>query len=139
MRSWFLLVFIVLVQCQRKPDFTRNDIAGAWKADSIFAYTNGFVERKAVLNADENIVYDYDTTGRLTMKKDGEQRSIQYEIVAGDSLIYRTARGEILVGYRILSLTPTKLVLKKTQHPLFPGPNQEMYEVRQFSPAPSGH
>lgn len=120
--------------CQSKPDFTQKDIVGAWKADSIFQYTNGFVERKAVLDPDENIVYDYDSTGRLTMKKEGEQRSIQYEIIAGDSLIYRSAAGGFLVGYRILSLIPNKLVLKKKQYPLFPGPNQDVYEIRQFSP-----
>ncbi len=128
-----VLLWLTL-SCQSRPGFTQNDIVGAWKADSIFQYTNGFVERKAVLDPEENIVYDYDSTGRLTMKKEGEQRSIQYEIIAGDSLIYRSTTGGFLVGYRILSLSRNKLILKKKQYPLFPGPNQEVYEIRQFSP-----
>ncbi|WP_461133113.1 hypothetical protein [Spirosoma lituiforme] len=126
---------VIVLACQTKQTYTNKDIVGAWKTDSIFQYTNGFVERKGVLDPDENIVYEYDRKGRLLMKKDGEQRNFQFEVVAGDSLIYRDAGGFFMVGYRILALGPDKLVLKKKQAPLFPGPNQEVYEIRQFSPA----
>lgn len=123
----------LLFSCQTKPVYTNKDIVGAWKTDSIFLHTNGFVERKGVLDPHEEIVYEYDNNGRLIMKKGDEQRHFQFEIVTGDSLIYRDTGGFFMVGYRILSLSPNKLVLKKKQAPLFPGPNQEVYEIRQFS------
>ena len=121
--------------CQTKPDFTPEDIAGAWKVDSVFQYINGFVERKAILDTDEAITYEYTRTGELTMKKVEEQRNFQYEILDGDSLVYRTMTGTFMVGYRILSLGSGKLVLRKRQRPAFSGKNQEVYEIRQFVPA----
>ena len=130
----FCACIALLFSCQTKSTYTSKDIVGAWKTDSIFQYTNGFVERKGVLDPHEDIVYEYDSNGRLIMKKDDEQRHFQFEIIAGDSLIYRNAGGFFMVGYRILSLSPDKLVLKKKQAPMFPGPNQEVYEIRQFSP-----
>ena len=121
--------------CRSKPDFQEKDLFQAWKADSIFQYTNGFTEKKAVISSDDNIVYAYDPTGRLTMIKEDERRSIQYKLVGNDSLIYINPKGRYLNGYRILALTPNKLVLKKNLRPLFPGKNQVSYEIRQFSPA----
>lgn len=131
----FCVCMGMLVSCQTKRTYTDKDIVGVWKTDSILQYTNGFVERKGALDPDENIVYEYGNSGRLIMKKDHEQRNFQFEVVAGDSLIYRDAGGFFMVGYRILSLSPDRLVLKKKQAPMFPGPNQEVYEIRQFSPA----
>lgn len=124
--------------CHSSPDFREKDLLRAWKADSIFQYTNGFVEKKAVITADDNIVYEYDSTGRLTMKKADEQRSIRYKLVGNDSLIYISPKGRYLNGYRILELTPNRLVLRKNLKPLFPGKNQLLYEIRQFSPASAG-
>ena len=121
--------------CRTKPDFTPKDIAGAWKVDSVFQYSNGFMERKAILDTDEAITYEYTSTGELAMKKVNEQRNFQYEILDGDSLVYRTMNGTFMVGYRIVALNPGKLVLRKRQRPAFSGKNQEVYEIRQFVPA----
>ncbi|MFD2572690.1 hypothetical protein ACFSUS_18770 [Spirosoma soli] len=123
-----------MFSCDSKPTFTEKDITGAWATDSIFEYTNGFVEKKALNDPDQNIIYAYDSNGGLTMKKEDEQRQFQYQIVDGDSLVYRDASGMFMSGYRILALSAHKLVLRKNRKPMFPGPNQQVYEIRQFSP-----
>lgn len=129
------VLLYLLCACQTNAVFTPDDIAGAWKVDSVFQYTNGFVERKGIPDLDEAITYEYTSTGELTMKKGNEERNFQYEILDGDSLVYRTMTGTFMVGYRILALKPGKLALRKRQRPAFSGKNQEIYEIRQFLPA----
>lgn len=137
MRFALLLLLVLLIQCRSRPNLSEKDLKGAWKTDSVFQYTNGFMEKKAVINDEDNIVYGYDGAGKMTMKKDGEQRTISYQLLDGDSLQYVAPNGRLVSGFRILACSPEKLVLRKLKPPLFPGKNQLSFEVRQFSPASS--
>jgi hypothetical protein len=133
---YFLLLFaLLLVSCQSKLRLTEADLKGAWKTDSIYRYANGFVETKAVPNGEDNIIYDYNGTGTMTMRKEDEARPVSYRIIDGDSLQYVGKTGTVLSSFRILAFEPGKLVLRKMQEPLFSGKNQLVYEVRRFSPA----
>ncbi len=134
MPYFFLLVTLLLVGCQSKVRVTEADLKGIWKTDSIYRYTNGFTERKAVQNDADNIIYDYDGTGTMTMRKEAEARPVRYRVINGDSLQYIGKSGTVLSSFRILAFEPGKLVLRKMQEPLFSGKNQLVYEVRLFSP-----
>ncbi|QJD79317.1 hypothetical protein [Spirosoma rhododendri] len=132
---YLLLLFALLtVGCQSKLRLTEADLKGAWKTDSIYRYTNGFVEKKAVTDGDDNIVYDYNGNGTMTMRKEAEARPVRYRIINGDSLQYVGKSGTVLSSFRILAFEPDKLVLRKMQEPLFSGKNQLVYEIRRFSP-----
>jgi len=135
MPYFFLLFALLTVSCQSKLRITESDLKGVWKTDSIYRYTNGFVEKKAVIGGEDNIIYDYDGSGTMTMRKEAEGRPVRYRIIDGDSLQYVGKTGTVLSSFRILALEPGKLVLRKIQEPLFSGKNQLIYEVRQFSPA----
>jgi hypothetical protein len=135
MPYFFLLFALLTVSCQSKLRITEADLKGVWKTDSIYRYTNGFVEKKAVIGGEDNIIYDYDGSGTMTMRKEAEGRPVRYRIIDGDSLQYVGKTGTVLSSFRILALEPGKLVLRKIQEPLFSGKNQLIYEVRQFSPA----
>jgi hypothetical protein len=135
MPYFFLLFALLTVSCQSKLRITEADLKGVWKTDSIYRYTNGFVEKKAVIGGEDNIIYDYDGSGTMTMRKEAEGRPVRYRIIDGDSLQYVGKTGTVLSSFRILALEPGKLVLRKMQEPLFSGKNQLIYEVRQFSPA----
>lgn len=128
-----LLLALLIVGCQSKQRVTEADLKGAWKTDSIYRYANGFVEKKAVADDADNIVYDYDGTKTMTMRKETEARPVGYRIINGDSLQYIGRSGNVLSSFRILALEPGKLVLRKMQEPLFSGKNQLVYEVRLFS------
>ncbi|MFC0186547.1 hypothetical protein SAMN04515674_106180 [Pseudarcicella hirudinis] len=137
MKKLFLFLPLLFFHCKSKPAFNKNQILGAWKADSVYHFTNGFVQAIAIVDSDENIVYEYDSTGSVFMKKDGEIRRIHYKFIREDSLAYFDSKGQFMTGYKILALTPEKLVLKKIQKPMFSGKNQEVFEIRRFSPVPS--
>ncbi|WP_026993856.1 hypothetical protein [Flectobacillus major] len=129
----FPLWLICSWACQPKKTIKKEYILGAWKADSVYHFTNGFVQAIKIEDSEENIVYDYDTTGTVFMRKDGEQRSMKYQIIENDSLVYFDNGGRYLAGFTIVLLEPEKLVLKKIQKPLFAGKNQEIYDIRCFS------
>ncbi|MCK8495325.1 hypothetical protein M0L20_25900 [Spirosoma sp. RP8] len=129
----FLLVTLLLMGCQSKLRVTEADLKGAWKTDSIYRYANGFTERKAVQNDADNIIYDYDGTGTMTMRKEAEARPVRYRVINGDSLQYVGKTGTVLSSFRILAFSRGKLVLRKMQEPLFSGKNQLVYEIRRFS------
>ncbi|NEU70936.1 hypothetical protein GK091_29000 [Spirosoma agri] len=129
----FLLFTLLLVGCQSKLRVTEADLKGVWKTDSIYRYANGFTERKAVQNDAENIIYDYNGTGTMTMRKENEARPVRYQIINGDSLQYIGKTGTVLSSFRILAFEPGQLVLRKMQEPLFSGKNQLVYEIRRFS------
>lgn len=131
---YLLLLFALLtVGCQSKIRVTEADLKGLWKTDSIYRYTNGFVEKKAITDGDDNIVYDYNGTGTMTMRKEAEARPVRYRVINGDSLQYVGKTGTVVSSFRILAFEPDKLVLRKMQEPLFSGKNQLLYEVRLFS------
>ncbi len=134
MPYFFLLFALLIAGCQSKLRVTEADLKGAWKTDSVYRYTNGFIEKKAVGDDSDNIVYDYDGTGTMTMRKEAEARPVQYRTINGDSLQYIGRSGNVLSSFRILALEPGKLVLRKMQQPLFSGKNQLVYEIRRFSP-----
>jgi hypothetical protein len=135
MPYFFLLFALLIASCQSKLRVTEADLKGAWKTDSIYRYANGFVETKAVPDGEDNIIYDYNGTGVMTMRKEAETRPVSYRIIDGDSLQYIGKSGTVLSSFRILAFEPGKLVLRKMQEPLFSGKNQLVYEVRRFSPA----
>lgn len=134
MKKAILLCLIVLFQCQSNLRFKEENMIGTWKVDSIYNYTNGFGYWIAVPDWRDNIVYQYEKDGRVFQKKEEEKRAMHYRLVKDDSLVYTDLAGKFVSGYTILELTPTKLVLKKRHDPLFPGKNQEVFEIRVFSP-----
>jgi YD repeat-containing protein len=130
----FIPIFILLLcACKSRTEKNQENIIGAWKTDTVYHYTNGFVQVIPVTDSDENIEYDYDKAGNLTMKKDGEKRTIRYELISEDSLAYFDKANRMLTGFQIISLNQNQLVLKKNQPPVFPGKNQITYDIRHFS------
>ncbi|AUD06669.1 hypothetical protein [Spirosoma pollinicola] len=127
------LLVLLMVGCQPKFRVTEVDLKGAWKTDSIYSYTNGFVETKTVPKNSDEIIYEYDGFGTMTMRKEAEARPVRYQIINGDSMQYVGKTGTVLSSYRILHFEPGKLVLRKMNKPLFSGKNQLVYEIRRFS------
>lgn len=131
---WPGLLLVIGCCCQHHVQVTAKDLKGTWKTDTIWQYTNGFVEKRIVFEDPDNIVFAYDGEQRMWMKKNTEQRMAYYRIIQGDSLQYLVGpQQQLLSAYRILSYSPTKLVLRKNHVPIFSGKNQLSYEVRQFS------
>jgi hypothetical protein len=104
-------------------------LLGAWKTDSTFLYYNGFIRRQYEQGEDW-ATHLYHQDGKVEEQKFGTSRAHQYAWDA-DNLIWSGSEGE--QRFLVLELNAKRMVLKKIKPPLFPGENQERYEIRYFS------
>ncbi len=126
--SLIILAIITLHSCGSAPETT---IRGVWKVDSVYLYYNGFEQRQYQPGSDW-ATYHYNPEGTVREIKFDTYRSYSYDFI-GDTLLWRSAAGQLQGKYEILLLSPERMVLKKEKAPIFPGKNQERFEVRYFS------
>ena len=119
----FTLVFCDSTQSRKKI------LVGAWKTDSTFMFYNGFSQSQYKEGADW-ATHLYHADGKVEEQKFGTSRAHRYTWEA-DTLIWSGSAGE--QRFLVLELQSKRLVLKKIKQPLFPGENQERYEIRYFS------
>jgi hypothetical protein len=106
-------------------------IIGDWKVDSTYNYYNGFVRRQSGDGADW-AVYSYANDGTIKEIKFGTHRMYHYS-VSGDTLFWDAINEQRGVDFKILHLSPERLVLRKDKPPVIGSGKQERYEVRYFS------
>jgi len=127
MRLTTILLFF-LTACSSAPE---DRITGVWRVDSTYNYYNGFdyTER------DEGIDWAdcwYAADGAVKEIRFATYREYRYHI-RGDRLVWESMADGREVNFEVLHLGPNRLVLKRVKPPMFPGDNQERYEVRYFS------
>jgi len=122
-------LIILLVRCV--PADKSSVIQGTWKMDSLYTYYNGFGLTK--YDFEEQPLRHYQANGKLMMTRGEESRLFSYKVQNNDSLIHFNLNEKILDQFLIISLDQDQLILKKNVLPVFPGNNQERYEVRYFS------
>ncbi len=126
------LAFLALLVFGCHPtDPPRDIILGDWKVDSTYSYYNGFARRQYREGADW-ATYRFRPDSTLLEIKFGTHRDYRYSI-HGDTLFWDRESDRSGVHFRILALTPDRLVLRKDKPPLLPGTEQDRYEVRYFS------
>lgn len=126
--SFFLL--LLLGHCG-KPQPQAANLIGSWKTDSAYYFYNGFHQTQTGNGSDWSI-HTYNQEGKVFEEKFGTSRSHWYEL-KGDTLHWNNPAEGSNEHYQVLHLSRNRLVLKKAKPPLFPGDNQERYEVRYFS------
>lgn len=108
----------------------QQKIIGAWRVDSIYDYYNGFDFMNKHPHPVEVFRYRADST--VLHEGMGEQLLFQY--YCNDSILFfNDMNGNPVSEYIILHIDKNRMVLRKNKLPLFPGKNQEKYEVRYFS------
>jgi hypothetical protein len=127
--KFFVFLAIVLVACNDSD--RRTLIQGSWKKDSVYTYYNGY--GLTFRDMEESPIQHYQPNGRLRMTRDQESRYFLYSLPSGDSLIQQTLDQKNLGRFLILTLDDGHLALKKSSSPIFPGKNQEKYEIQYFS------
>ncbi|HRP57474.1 hypothetical protein [Agriterribacter sp.] len=126
----FLLAAAVccLHACSSAP--VQQRIIGTWQVDSIYDYYNGFDFMNKHPHPAE--VFRYGTDSIVSHEGMGEQLLFRY--YCNDSaLFFNDMNGNPVSEYIILYIDKNHMVLRKDKSPLFPGKNQEKYEVRYFS------
>lgn len=119
----FTLVFCDSTQSRKKI------LVGAWKTDSTFMFYNGFSQSQYKEGADW-ATHLYHADGKVEEQKFGTSRKHRYDLQADTLIWFDANEGQ---RFLILELQPKRMVLKKSKPPLFPGENQERYEIRYFS------
>lgn len=128
--AYICILFLITMQyCKRAG--VRPAINGtSWQVDSIYDYYNGFGYMNRTPYPKEIFRYRKDSIAT----HEGMDRQLLFHYATTDtSIILRDMQGNLVSDFKILELTEDKLVLKKTKSPIFPGKNQERYEIRYFS------
>ncbi|HRQ50327.1 MAG TPA: hypothetical protein PLR74_07325, partial [Agriterribacter sp.] len=122
------VVISCVYACSSAP--VQQKIIGTWRVDSIYDYYNGFdFMNKHPYPAE---VFHYRTDSIVSHEGMGEQLLFYYH--CNDStLFFNDMNGNPVSEYIILHIDKNHMVLRKNKSPLFPGKNQEKYEVRYFS------
>jgi len=132
-----LFLVFILFSCKKEKSVDLKYLKGAWQSDSLYNFSNGYVFGKKIIKNDDNTIFEYSDNNILYMRKYGEKRRFIYQILDRDSLIYVDTNQTFISGYKIIELTNERLVLKKRQPFLFPGKNQNRYDIRIFSRVPN--
>ena len=132
MRNFVLLFAAIfcLLTCESRR---RSElIVGTWKIDSTYTYYNGFdfTQRESDGNW---ATYVYEKDGMMKEMKTGYFQHYFFELPSEDTLVVSAARGGENATFNILHLDAQHMTLKKSKNPVFPGGNQERYEIRYFS------
>lgn len=127
--EFFLFVLLLVFTNCESSGYRQKLLVGAWKTDSTFMFYNGFHQSQYKEGADW-ATHLYHADGKVEEQKFGTSRAHRYTWEA-DTLIWSGSAGE--QRFLVLELQSKRLVLKKIKQPLFPGENQERFEIRYFS------
>ena len=131
MRLLLLMLLALVFSCQ--PDIQPSAVIGSWKVDSSYLYYNGF-GKMIYKDQGDWAVLDYRTDGVLSEAKFGTAQEYRYTFNdAGDTIHLKDRMDYPLLDYQVLKLNAELMILKKHKKPIYPGKNQERYEVRFFS------
>jgi hypothetical protein len=132
--SFHVLILVILVSgCKQAIDPVK--LIGTWKKDSVYRYYNGYGYTTS--DFDEEPLHEYLSDQVLKMKLKNEERFFAYEIF-GDSLFHLNNKTKRTDRFYVLKLNDEELVLRKGLMPVFPGKNQEHFEVQYLSRIQSG-
>jgi hypothetical protein len=121
-----LLIAVFFSSCQSDA---QTYLPGTWRIDSVYDYYNGFSYTNR--NPTPREVYDYRKDSTVLRKGMGEQLLYRYSLK--DSTLAIIASGRQIDQFVIIHIDESLLVLKKDKRFLFPGNNQQRYEVRYFT------
>ena len=123
-----LILVILVTGCKQAIDPV--ELIGTWKKDSVYRYYNGYGYTTS--DFDEEPLHEYLPDQVLKMKLKNEERFFAYEI-SGDSIFHLNNKTRRTDRFYVLKLNDERLVLRKKLMPVFPGKNQEHFEVQYFS------
>lgn len=126
MNRFYLLLILLTASC--RADYSTT-IVGTWQVDSVASFYNGFTYRSSARHWNE--FHQYDTTHVVIQRTDGSQR-LPY-LIDQDTLRFLDAQRTPVSQFTIIGLTDSLMILRKEHSPLWPGPQQQRYEVRYFS------
>ena len=121
-----MLIAVFFSSCQSDA---QTYLPGTWRIDSVYDYYNGFSYTNR--NPTPKEVYDYRKDSTVLRKGMGEQLLYRYSLQ--DSTLAIIASGRQIDQFVIIHIDDSLLVLKKDKRFLFPGNNQQRYEVRYFT------
>lgn len=121
-----MLIAVFFSSCQSDA---QSYLPGTWRIDSVYDYYNGFSYTNR--NPTPKEVYDYRKDSTVLRKGMGEQLLYRYSLQ--DSTLAIIASGRQIDQFVIIHIDDSLLVLKKDKRFLFPGNNQQRYEVRYFT------
>jgi hypothetical protein len=121
-----ILIAVSFSSCQSDA---QTYLPGTWRIDSVYDYYNGFSYTNT--NPTPREVYDYRKDSTVLRKGMGEQLLYRYSLK--DSTLAIIASGRQIDQFVIIHIDESFLVLKKDKRFLFPGNNQQRYEVRYFT------
>jgi hypothetical protein len=121
---------MLLFSCKSSSEI---NVEGAWRLDSVYDYSNGFSFTNKSPYPAEVHVYNPDRT--FLRKGMGHQSKYLYEVKENQVLLKDTI-GEPRAKLTIIKIDSTQLALKKEKLALFPGKNQEHFEIRFFTRIP---
>ncbi|MBX3255520.1 MAG: hypothetical protein KF862_15370 [Chitinophagaceae bacterium] len=123
------LLTLTLQQCKRAD--VRSAITGTtWQTDSIYDYYNGFGYMNRTPYPKEIFRYRKDS---IATHEGMDRELLFYYSTTDTSIVLRDMQGNLVSDFKILQLTDKNMVLKKNRDFIFPGKNQERYEIRYFS------
>lgn len=124
-----ILLTLTTQHCKRTN--VHSAITGtSWQTDSIYDYYNGFGYMNR--NPYPKEVFRYRKDSIAT--HEGMSRELLFYYSTTDtSIVLRDMQGNLVSDFKILQLTDRNMVLKKNRDFIFPGKNQERYEIRYFS------
>ena len=127
--GFLLFVLMTAVFASACTSSVPAQLIGPWRIDSVYDYYNGFSFTNRHPTPQE--VHDYRKDSTVLRKGMGEQLLYRYSIK--DSTLSIIAAGKKIDEFIILHVDDNLMVLKKNKKFLFPGSNQQRYEIRYFS------
>ncbi len=121
-------LILCLTACSADP---RERITGVWQVDSTYNYYNGF----DYTDRDEGVDWAdcwYTADGKVKEIRFATYREYGYRIQRNE-LVWESIDAGQEINFEVLYLGPDHLVLKRVKPPMFPGNDQERYEIRYFS------
>lgn len=117
----------MLVSCKSNSDI---QLEGNWRLDSIFYFDNGFTYTNRAPYPSEVHVYKSDST--FLRRGMGRENKFTYSLNKKELVIKDSSDGPG-AKLRIIKADSTILAIRKEKSLVFPGKNQERYEIRFFT------
>jgi hypothetical protein len=126
-----LFSILLLSSCDSSSDI---NLMGAWRLDSVYDYHNGFAYTNKTPYPSEVHVYQPDST--FLRRGMGHENKYLFQVNENQLLIKET-NGSPGAKLIIIRIDSTQLALKKEKNLIFPGKNQERFEIRFFTRIPT--
>lgn len=126
--TFFLFVF---VSCKMNSDVP---LVGSWRLDSIYYFDNGFTYTNRAPYPSEVHVYRSDST--FLRRGMGRENRYTYSLNIKELLIKDSSDGPG-AKLTIIRADSTVLAIRKEKSLIFPGKNQERFEIRFFTRLPN--